>query len=193
MGCWQIYLSPHLMWHCRAECVNTVSCHCDMITLVVLSFPSNPNRFTIYDFLASHQLLGFIKRACLHAACPQNVDRQEELIVFSFCKHARKRSGKGDEGREPNFCCCVYEMLTSQRWVDDKRSCPVGIKIYLSQVTPTGNKQPDSSLSVSFSHKLPSLHASVPVHIPTAENTHTHTHRTILQHMHIVCQVWQAL
>lgn len=84
-----------------------------------------------------------------------------------------------------HFCCGVYEMLTSQRWADDKQRCPVGIQIYLRQVTPSGSQQLDSSLCLSFphthTHSCLQLTCSLTC-TQTYISVRAHTHRQALQH-----------
>lgn len=75
-------------------------------------------------------------------------------------------------------------MLTSQRWADEKQCCPVGIKIYLSQVTPIGNKQLDQLFSHTHTRSCLEL-----VHTYLQQRTCTQA----LQHTVYVCQVWRLL
>lgn len=85
-----------------------------------------------------------------------------------FCVSVKEREWRRRQAEESQFffCCGVYEMLKSQRWVDDKQCCPKGIKIYISQVTPIGNKQPDCSLCHSHTRSCLSF---------TRIHTSTHT------------------
>lgn len=78
-------------------------------------------------------------------------------------------------GEQPNFSCGVYKILTSQRWVDDEQGCPGGIKIYLSQVTPTGKKQLDSSPCNSHTHLCLPLTRILYLHTYLQQRKCTHT------------------
>ncbi len=123
--------------------------------------------------------------ACVNAEILHDVDGQGERTVLCFCKHEKET-----RGGEPNICCGVYEMLTSQRWVDGKHCCPVGIKIYLSQVTPISNKQLDSSPCHSHTHTLCLKFTRIHNDTYLQQQTRTHTDK----HCDIsICQVWHVL
>lgn len=144
------------MWHWRADCVNAVSCHhmCHDIRSI-----SSWDSLLLFQSKLYYQMISISLISMCERRNPAECGRTTGADSVAFEKETRG---------EPNICCGVYQMLTSQRWVDGKQRCPVGIKIYLSQVTPIGNKQLDSSLCHSHTHSLSKAYT---LHIPTSVAT----------------------
>lgn len=154
---------------------------CDVTSVAfpgeIVFFFHNPNYISKSDFHITHQLL-LNMLVWMQKACRVWTEKRSRVLFLWTCEGVEKEMGTGGE---PHFCCNVYEMLTSQRWVDDKQCCPVGIEIYLSQVTPIGNKQLDSSLC--HSHTLLSTAVT-----HTYSSEHAHRYCDVY-----VCQVWRLL
>lgn len=112
------------------------------------------------------------------------------MLVWLGQQIADKAKEIGGVMKRQVFLWGVYVMHTLQKWVDDKLCCPAGIKIYLRQVTPIGNKQMHSPLC--HSHTDLSL-VLTRIHISTetcSRKTCTHTWR----HCGLcISQVWQFL
>lgn len=170
------------MWHCRADCGSSVSlCHMrhDTSCISLWDDISTPHLSYIikWDFHIAHQLSVFFMRcAGLSEEGQRSADGWECRVSVNM--REREQETRGD------FGCDVYEMLTSQRWVDVERCCPRGIEIYLSQVTPIGSKPPRLS-SLSFPHARTLMSASYThpyLHTYLQQQTCT-THRLALRHV----------
>lgn len=136
------------MWHCRADWIKDF-----LVTTCRLTTLTFPWKKPVYFLILFLTLYG--KAADCGWQC--------------FSKHTDNLEKKI---RKNEFCRSVHKMHMYQKYVNDNKRWPEGIKIYLSHVTPIGNKQLDCFLC--HFHTLSyvcCMHASITLQIPAATKT----------------------